>query len=235
MRIYGGLKPRDWQRWGEFTTFKSNAPDLLRKHLTKAQRIYCSPLVDPYQPAETTQLLMPRLLDALIENPPRVFVIQTRGPLILRDLDRLALLSQRTTLRISFSITTNREDIRKLYEPHCAPIGERLQTIRSLEAAGIPAFATVAPILPCDPERLAALALEASREDIIGDPLHVRAVKPHGATTREAAVAISERREYSAWLDAGFQSEVTARIKAVVSKAGRRFATGPEGFRWLAQ
>lgn len=235
MRIYGGLKPGDWERWGQFTTFKTNAPELLRKQLAGGQRIYCSPLVDPYQPAEETEQLMPRLLDAVIEHPPYVFALQTRGPLILRDLDRLVSLAKRTTLRVSFSITTDRDDIRQLYEPHCAPIGERLQAMRVLRSAGISTFATLAPILPCDPEQLAARALEASDEHVIGDPLHVRAVKPRGATTREAAVAISDRREFSAWLDAGFQSEVTARIGAVVNKAGRRFATGPEGFRWLAR
>ena len=52
MGIYGGLKPEDWRRWGQFSTFKSNAPELLRKQLRADQVIYCSPLVDPYQPAE---------------------------------------------------------------------------------------------------------------------------------------------------------------------------------------
>ena len=122
MRIYGGLKPEDWRHWGQFTTFKSNAPELLRRQLRHAQVIYCSPLVDPYQPAEETEQLMPRILDELLAKPPKVFVIQTRGPLILRDLSRLVELSRRTTLRVSFSITTNREAVRKLYEPHCATI-----------------------------------------------------------------------------------------------------------------
>src|SRR5262252_8278003 len=48
--IYGGLKPEDWKRWGQFTTFKSNGADLLGRELRPEQRIYCSPLVDPYQP-----------------------------------------------------------------------------------------------------------------------------------------------------------------------------------------
>ena len=120
MRIYGGLKPEDWRHWGQFTTFKSNAPELLRRQLREDQMIYCSPLVDPYQPAEETELMMPRILDELLSRPPKVFVIQTRGPLIVRDLARLVELSRRTTLRVSFSITTNRESVRKLYEPHCA-------------------------------------------------------------------------------------------------------------------
>ena len=136
---------------------------------------------------------------------------------------------------MSFSITTNREEIRKLYEPHCATIDSRIETIRRLRAAGITTFATLAPLLPCDPEELAALALGATDQDIIGDPLHVRSVKPRGATTREAAFAISERHEFSAWLDPEFQAEVAARISNVASQAGRRFGTGPEGFRWLTQ
>ena len=73
---------------------------------------------------------MPRILDSLLEAPPpRVFVLQTRGPLIMRDLNQLRALAQRTTLRVSFSITTNREDVRRLYEPLCAPIVERLEVI----------------------------------------------------------------------------------------------------------
>ena len=52
LRIYGGLKEADWRGWGRFTTFKSNAATLLARALRPDQKIYCSPLVDPYQPAE---------------------------------------------------------------------------------------------------------------------------------------------------------------------------------------
>ena len=235
MGIYGGLKPEDWKHWGHFTTFKSNVPELLRRELRGGQVIYCSPVVDPYQPVEESEELMPQILDELIARPPRVFVIQTRGPLILRDLARLAELSKRTALRVSFSLTTNREEIRRLYEPQCATIEQRIEAVRRLREAGIDTFATLAPLLPCDPEELARLALDATNRDVIGDALHIRAVKPNGATTRAAAFAISERHEHSAWLNAGFQTNVAARIAKIVNNAGRRFATGPEGFRWLTQ
>jgi DNA repair photolyase len=235
MRIYGGLQPDDWNHWGQFTTFKSNAPELLRRTLRAEQVIYCSPLVDPYQPAEERRQLMPRILHELLTRPPRIFVIQTRGPLIQRDLDQLAELARRTILRVSFSLTTDREDIRKIYEPHCAGMATRLEAIRALRARGITTFATLAPLLPCDPEALANAALEVTDRDIIGDPLHVRAVKPRGATTREAAYAISKRHDHSAWLDPAFQAGIKERIGRVVARAGRRFSTGPEGFRWLTQ
>lgn len=235
MGVYGGLKPEDWKHWGEFTTFKSNAAGLLRKALRPDQVIYCSPLVDPYQPAEAERQLMPGILDAVLARPPAVFTIQTRGPLILRDLDRLRALAKRTRLRVSFSVTTNRDRIRKIYEPHCPTPDERFETIEQLRAAGIQTFATLAPLLPCDPEALAESALAATSENIIGDPLHIRATKRHGATTRQAAINISSHHEFSAWLDPEFQAEVLRRIGEVVNRAGRQFAAGTEGFAWLAQ
>jgi DNA repair photolyase len=234
MGIYGGLKPDDWRRWGQFTTFKSNAPELLRKQLRPDQVVYCSPLVDPYQPAEAEVQMMPRLLDELIERPPKIFTIQTRGPLIVRDMERLKMLAASTDLRVSFSLTTDREDVRRLFEPHCATLDERLATVRLLRENGIRTFATLAPLLPCDPEHLANLALEATTEDVIGDPFHVRAVKRHGATTREAAFQICEKHDFMPWLDPDFQAEIVRRIHRVVTNAGRRFAAGTEGFAWLA-
>ena len=237
MRIQGGLKPEDWQRWGQFTTFKSNAADLLRRELGPDQRIYCSPMVDPYQPAEERERMMPRILDALLEAPapPRVFVLQTRGPSILRDLEQLRALARRTTLRVSFSITTNREDVRKLYEPHCAPIAERLNVIRMLRDAGIETYATLAPLLPCDPEELALQALEASGRDLIGDPLHIRSAKPRGATTRDAAFRVSTSNHHQEWFDPAFHAESRVeRIRAAARSLGHTFAIGPSGFATLA-
>ena len=232
MRIYAGLRPEDWQRWGQFTTFKSNAPELLARELKSGQRIYCSPLVDPYQPAEAEERLMPRILEAVIESPPRVFCLQTRGTLILRDLH---LLRGIENLRVSFSITTDRDDVRRLYEPHCATFQERLETVRELRAAGIETYATLASLLPCDPENLARAAIQATGRNLIGDPLHVRSVKPRGATTRDAAFRIAETQGQEEWLDAEFQASIVERIDREARQAGFRFETGPRGFARLAQ
>jgi DNA repair photolyase len=234
MGIYGGLKPEDWERWGQFTTYKSNAAELLRRELRASQSIYCSPLVDPYQPAEASERMMPRILDTLIETPPRVLAIQTRGPLILRDLDRLRAVAGRTTLRVSFSITTNREDVRRLYEPHCASFEERLEVVRALRDAGIETYATLAPLLPCDPEVLARAAIDATHRDLIGDPLHIRATKRHGATTREAAFKISDAHGHGDYLDAANQARVVEQIDTFAREAGFTFTTGARGFARLA-
>jgi DNA repair photolyase len=234
MRVQGGLRPEDWQRWGQFTTFKSNAADLLSQAVRPEQILYCSPLVDPYQPAEEFEKLMPAIFEALIAKPPRVLVIQTRGPLILRDLAQLVELSRHTRLRISFSLTTDRDDVRRLYEPLCAPIGARVAAMQALRAAGLAVHATLAPLLPCNPERLARLALDVTGHDVIADPFHTRALKPRGATTRPEALQVSRRRGFESWHDPGFQAVILDQIRREITAAGRRFAVGTDGFRSLA-
>lgn len=234
LRIQAGLRPEDWRSWGRFTTFKDNAAALLTEALRPQQVIYCSPLVDPYQPAEATRRLMPEVLAALIRRPPRVFVLQTRGCAIVEDLPLLKELATRTRLRVSFSLTTDREKIRKLYEPHCAPLKERLRTMETLREAGIDVFATLAPLLPCNPRALARLALAATDNDLIGDPLHVRSTKRRGATTRAEAFEVSRVRGYTEWHEPGFQEQVVEAIREEAQSAGRRFETGPEAFAWLA-
>jgi DNA repair photolyase len=232
MRIYAGLRREHWERWGQFTEFKLGAADLLARELRPEYTVYCSPLVDPYQPEEANERAMPGILEAVAGRPPKRFVIQTRGPLILRDLDLLRTIPG---LRVSFTLTTNREDVRRMFEPHCATFEERLETIRALRAAGIDVRATLAPLLPCDAEAFAEAALDCCVGDLCGDPLHVRAVKPRGATTREQAFRIIERQGFGEHLDPEFQESLVERIDAIARGRGRRFLTGPRGFALLSQ
>lgn len=235
MRIQAGLRPEDWKHWGHWTTFKQNAAELLRRELRPHQAIYCSPLTDPYQPAEAQEALFRGVLEAVADHPPRVFVIQTRGPLIVRDLDLLRILAGRTSLRVSFSIGTDCDDVRRIFEPHCAPIAERWRTVEALTAAGIETSVAAAPILPGNPEALVARAVACSRGPIVADPFHVRAVKRSGATTREAAIAICAHHGWSEWLDPDFQRSILCRMAGAAGAAGRDFGYGPSGFGLLAK
>ncbi len=235
MGLYGGLSREDVQKWGHFTTIKTNAPELVARGNAPHRVLYCSPLVDPYQPAERERAQMPKVLSAFIANPPRVLVIQTRGPLILRDLEWLRKLAGVTTLRISFSITTDRDEVRRHYEPRCESNETRLQVIRSLRSAGLEVYATLAPLLPCNPETLAEYAIAASGRDLIGDPLHVRQAKPRGATTRALAFRIAARYGDEDWFCPEFQQKIAAIIQRTAAQAGFNFTTGPAGFGRLAR
>jgi DNA repair photolyase len=176
---------------------------------------------------------MPGILEAVIAAPPKVFVIQTRGPLILRDLKLLTALNKRTSLRVSFSVTTNRDDVRRIFEPHCAPIAERWRTIQLLTDAGIETSVALAPILPCDPETFVEQAIACSRGPIVADPFHVRSVKRSGATTRTVAAAICERHGWADWLEPAFQNETLDRMRIHARAIGRDFGHGVSGFGLL--
>ena len=235
MRVQGGLKPEDWQHWGEYTTYKRNAPELLAKELRPGQIIYCSPLVDPYQPAEMMEELMPRILEQIYIRPPARFVIQTRSTYILRDLHLLQAVAEHTDLRISFSVTTNDDRIRKIFEPRCESIPDRIAAVETLRAAGLDVYTTLAPILPCEPPALAALLAPLTDNPIIGDPLHVRSTKPHGATTRDAAFKILDHYAQPQWAEPAFQRQLVQVLDNEFRALGRTFLTGPPGFQCLAQ
>ena len=235
MRIRAGLKPDDWRHWGEYTTYKKNAPDLLKRELRPDQLIYCSPLTDPYQPAEMNEEMMPRILEQVYIHPPKLFVLQTRSVNVLRDVHLLQAVAEHTDLRISFSITTDDDRIRRIFEPRCESIPDRLRAIEALREAGLNVYATLAPILPCEPKLLARLVVDATVNPIIGDPLHIRALKPRGATTRDAALKILDHYEQPQWAEAEFQQRLIEVLDHEISELGREFATGPKGFSCLTQ
>ena len=94
--------PAEWGRWFEA---KSNAPELARRdaHKVAGQAVYLSSVTDPYQPAERSQLLTRGILEAVLPHQPRL-VVQTRGPLVVRDID---LLNQLSAVRVNVSLPTD--------------------------------------------------------------------------------------------------------------------------------
>ena len=132
--------------WGQFVDAKVNAPDLLRKEILrkKPDRVWVSGVCDPYQPLEGKYRLTRQCLEILAEHGWPV-TIQTRSPLVLRDLE---LLMKMKDLEVGFSITTADDAMRKLFEPSAPPIQGRLKALAELHQAGIHTFVMVAPILP---------------------------------------------------------------------------------------
>ncbi|NOY39388.1 MAG: radical SAM protein, partial [Nitrospirae bacterium] len=132
--------------WGEFVDVKINAPELLEKEIKrkKAARVWISGVCDPYQPVEGRYKLTRRCLEILVENDWPV-TIQTKSPLVLRDLD---LLKRSQKLEVGFTVTTADEKTRKIFEPKAPPVEERIKALAVLHSEGVKTFAMIAPILP---------------------------------------------------------------------------------------
>lgn len=132
--------------WGEFVDIKVNAPDLLKREITrkKAGRVWVSGVCDPYQPLEGKYKLTRQCLEILVEHGWPV-TVQTRSPLVLRDLD---VLAKGKGFEVGLSVTTADDGIRKLFEPNAPPIQARIKALDDLHRAGIKTYAMIAPILP---------------------------------------------------------------------------------------
>lgn len=110
------------------------------------KRILMGSATDCYQPIEEKLELTRQILKifAVPFSQPALHLI-TRGPLVTRDID---LFQQFRNLKITFSITTDDEAIRKLHEPQCASLDRRWAAVTALRDAGISVGINVAPMLP---------------------------------------------------------------------------------------
>jgi DNA repair photolyase len=130
---------------------KQNFHDVLRLELCKPTWRGESPVLgtatDPYQPAEGRFRLARATLEALLrhQNP---FSMLTKSPLVLRDLDVLAELARVATVRVYFSISTVDLELWRTVEPGTANPFKRLNVLRALRQAGVPAGVLMAPVMP---------------------------------------------------------------------------------------
>jgi DNA repair photolyase len=140
-RFTGHLEP-----WGEFVDVKINAAELLQKEILKKKRgeVWVSGVCDPYQPLEAKYLLTRKCLE-LLAHYHWPAIIQTRSPMVLRDID---IIKAAPEFSVGFSITTADDNIRRLFELNAPPIKARINALAVLHQAGIKTYAMIAPVLP---------------------------------------------------------------------------------------
>jgi DNA repair photolyase len=125
---------------------KINAPDLLELEISKKKlgRVWVSGVCDPYQPLEKKYELTRRCLNILKQHSWPV-TIQTRSPLVLRDMD---IIREAKDFEVGFTVTTADDETRRLFEPSAPSINDRIETLDEFHLAGVRTYAMIAPILP---------------------------------------------------------------------------------------
>ena len=102
---------------------------------------------DPYQPIERRYLVMRSILKVLWEFRHPVGIV-TKSALIARDIDILKPMAELGLVKVALSVTTLDRKLARAMEPRAAAPQRRLDTIRTLSEAGIPAGVMFAPIIP---------------------------------------------------------------------------------------
>jgi DNA repair photolyase len=145
--------------------FKVGAAATLRRELSRPG-YQCRPITigantDGYQPVER-QLRVTRAILEVLRDCRQPVSIVTKSALVERDLDILASMAAQRLVRVMISVTTLDDELKRRMEPRTASPARRLQTIRCLTDAGVPAGVLAAPMIPALNDHELEAILEAA-------------------------------------------------------------------------
>ena len=117
---------------------------------------------DPYQPIERRHRVTRALLEVLAECDHPVTIV-TKSARVERDLDLLGPMAARNLVQVYLSVTTLKNELARRLEPRAAAPARRLEAVRALSAAKVPAGVMVAPVIPVLTDGEMESILEAAR------------------------------------------------------------------------
>ena len=162
---------------------KVNVPELVRAELSrpswKGEHVALGTNTDPYQWVEGRYRLMEGIWEAMRDfaNPCSVL---TKSPLLLRDIELMKEISERTEFVANLSIPTLEEKAWRATEPHTPHPRKRIEALAELRRAGIATGVLIAPLIPGvndapgQVEELVEAVGEAGAQSIGGVGLHLR-------------------------------------------------------------
>ena len=162
---------------------KVNVPELLRAELArpswKHEHVALGTNTDPYQWVESRYRLMPGIWEAIRDSRTPSSLV-TKSPLVVRDVELLRQINERSQMTVYLSVPTLDEGAWRETEPHTPSPRARIEAVAELNRAGVPAGILVAPLMPGindspqEVSKLLELASEAGAVSVAGVTLHLR-------------------------------------------------------------
>ncbi|MDR3074511.1 MAG: radical SAM protein [Candidatus Methanoplasma sp.] len=129
---------------------KRDAPKILEGQLRR-KRVPCmigtGAMCDPYLHLEE-ELQMTRQCLSLIERYGFGVSVLTKSARIMRDMDILKKINEKTKCVVQVTLTTYDEDLCRMIEPNVSTTYERFRVLEAMKEAGIPTVVWLCPILP---------------------------------------------------------------------------------------
>jgi len=150
--IYCDARSKCYQMNHEFEDIevKINGPELLEKAL-KSKRKKCmigtGAMSDPYIHLEE-KLNNTRKCLEIIDKYEFGLAIQTKSNRILRDLDLLKSINEKSKCVVQMTLTTYDEKLCKILEPNVSSTKERFEVLKIMRDNKIPTIVWLSPILP---------------------------------------------------------------------------------------
>lgn len=129
---------------------KANAVELLENTLRRKRNkcmIGTGAMSDPYMPIEEKIGNMRKCLEVIERYGFGVTMI-TKSTKVLRDLDLLKKINEKSKCVVQMTLTTYDEDLCRIVEPNVETTYERFRALEILRDNGIPTVVWLCPILP---------------------------------------------------------------------------------------
>ena len=129
---------------------KENAPELLERAL-KSKRQKCmigtGAMSDPYMHCEEKLELTRRCLEIINRYEFGASVL-TKSDRVLRDIDLLDEINQKTKAVVQMTLTTYDDKLCSILEPNVCNTKRRIDVLEEMQKRGIPTYVWMTPILP---------------------------------------------------------------------------------------
>lgn len=129
---------------------KENCVEILENKL-KSKRQKCmiktGSMTDPYIPLEIAIKNTRKVLE-IVEKYDFGFSLITKSSLVLRDIDLLKKINDKTKCVVQITLTTFDDDLCKIIEPNVSTTSERYEILKQMQLANIPTVVWLCPILP---------------------------------------------------------------------------------------
>lgn len=109
--------------------------------------LHTGTLSDPYQKIESELELIRDCLDLILKKGFGI-TIMTKSGLVLRDIDLIEKINEKTKAVIILHMSTLKERVRELIEPHALSVEKRLEIIKKFTDRNIPTIVRLDPVLP---------------------------------------------------------------------------------------
>lgn len=213
---------------------KVNLLEVLEKELSQPRRkkdwVSLGAATDPYQPAEKKYQLARGAFKLFAKYAwPAVF--STKSDLVLRDLDVLKEVVDRSNGGVAMTLTTLDPKLQKFLEPHAVSIDRRLEALRTLKRRGIPCGIHLMPIIPFvtdTDEALEAMIRTAKEIDVdyfVYNLLRLRGEVVRGyyfqaLKNHDPSLSDKTKRLYrsSAYPDEAYRSQLRERVENLRKK-----------------
>jgi DNA repair photolyase len=114
----------------------------------RGERVALGTATDPYQPGEAHLRVTRRFLERAAQLRGLRLGITTKGAIILRDIDLLQRIHERSRLSVQVSLNSLDAELLRRTEPWAPPPEARIEVLRRLAEAGLRVGLSLSPILP---------------------------------------------------------------------------------------